>query len=153
MKVYKSIPSQVKPPPGVSQLHYVGAFESEFSMLLRDISSPYLTDMINNEIEVELNLPSSRKIKLQIEVDRKKAKEETLPSTSQGLDEKFDLMVKTMEKLVEKLSLGDRPHELQAINQNFRRPPVPQIRQREQRIPADQRVRHPFQNNYVAYLF
>jgi len=58
-----------------------------------------------------------------------------------------------MEKLVEKLSMDDIPHVLQAINQNFRRPLVPQIRQREQRIPADQPVRPPFQNNYVAYLF
>ena len=58
-----------------------------------------------------------------------------------------------MEKLVEKLSMDGIPHVLQAINQNFRRPLVPRIRQREQRIPADQPVRPPFQNNYVAYLF
>ena len=81
--------------------------------------------MMNDAIEVEVNLTTSRKIKLQIEVDRKKAKEETLPSTSQGSDEKFDLMVKTMEKLVEILSLDDKPHDFQAINETFRRPPVP----------------------------
>jgi hypothetical protein len=62
-------------------------------------------------------------------------------------------MAKTMEKLVEKLSLDDRPHDLQSRNQNFRRPQVPQIRQREQRIPIDHPVRPPFQNNYVADLF
>ena len=103
MKVYNSIPDQVKPPLGASQLHYVDAFESEFSLLLRERRSTSLTDMMNDAIEVEVNLASSRKIKLQIEADRKKAKEETLPSTSQGSDEKIDLMVKTMEKLVEKI--------------------------------------------------
>jgi hypothetical protein len=112
-----------------------------------------LDEMINDAIEVEVNLFALGKIKLQIEVDRKKAKEETLPSTSQGSDENFDFMVKTMEKLVEKLSLDDKPHDLQAKNQNLRRPPVPQIRHREQRIPSNKPIRYPFQDNYVAYLF
>jgi hypothetical protein len=55
-----------------------------------------------------------------------------------------------MKNLVEILSLDDKPHDLQTINQNFRRPPVPQIRQREQIIPVDQPLRPPFQNIYVA---
>jgi hypothetical protein len=131
MKVYNSILDQVKPPPGAAQLHYADAFESEFALLLRERRSTSLTDMMNDAIKVEVNLAASGKIKLQIEADRKKAKEETLPSTSQGSDEIFDLMVKTMEKLVEKMSLDDKPHDFQARNQNFRRPPVPQIRQRE----------------------
>jgi hypothetical protein len=59
-------------------------------------------------------------------------------------------MVKTMEKLVEKLSLDDKPHDFQARNQNFWRPPVPHIRQREQIILVDQPVRPPFQNNYAT---
>jgi hypothetical protein len=81
--------------------------------------------MMSDQIEVEVNLATSGKIKLQIEVEKKIAKEETLSSTSHATDAKLDLMVKTMEKLVEKLSLDDKPHELQTRNQNFRRPPVP----------------------------
>jgi hypothetical protein len=119
MKVYNSIPDQVKPPPGASQLHYVDAFESEFSLLLRERRSTSLTDMMNDAIEVEVNLAASRKIKLQIEAEKKKAKEEALPSTSQASDEKLDLMVKTMEKLVEKFSLDNKPPELQARNHEF----------------------------------
>jgi hypothetical protein len=57
-----------------------------------------------------------------------------------------------MEKLVEKISL-DKPHDFQAKYQNFRRPLVPQKRQREQIIPVDQPVKPPFQNNYAAELF
>jgi hypothetical protein len=30
------------------------------------------------------------------------------PSTSQSLDEKFDMMMKTMEKLMERMSMGNR---------------------------------------------
>jgi hypothetical protein len=52
MKVYKSIPDQVNPPPGASQLHYVDAFESEFAFLLREIRSTSLTYMMNDSIEV-----------------------------------------------------------------------------------------------------
>jgi hypothetical protein len=62
-------------------------------------------------------------------------------------------MVKTMEKLVEKLSLDNKPHVIQAKNPNFRRSTVPQIRKREQRIPVDHLIRPPFQNNYVAKFF
>jgi hypothetical protein len=78
-----------------------------------------------------VNLDASGKIKIQIEVEKKKAKEEALPSTSQASDEKLDFMVKTMEKLVEKLSLDNKPPKLQAKNLNFRMLPVPHIRQRE----------------------
>ena len=116
MKVYNSIPDQVNLPPGVSQLHYVDAFESEFSLLLREGRSTSLSDMMNDAIEVEVNLAGSGNIKLQIEAEKKKPKEETFPYTSQALDAKLDLMVKTMDKLVETLSLDENPHEIQAIN-------------------------------------
>jgi len=41
-------------------------------------------------------------------------------------------------------------NEGQNRNQNFRRPPVPQIRKREQRNPTDHPVRPPFQEHFVA---
>jgi hypothetical protein len=153
MKVYNSIPDQVKPPPRAAQVHYVDAFKSEFSLLLRQRGSTSLNDMMNDEIELEVNLDASGNIKLQIEAEKKKEKEETLPSTSQASEEKLDLMLNTMEKLVENLSLDDKNHELQYKNNNFRRPLVPQIRQREQRIPVDHPVIPPFQKNYVAENF
>jgi hypothetical protein len=77
-----------------------------------------------------VNLATLGNIKLQIEVEKKKAKEETLPSNSQASDAKLDLMVNTMEKLVEKLSLDENTHEIQAINHNFSWHLVSKIRQR-----------------------
>jgi hypothetical protein len=67
-------------------------------------------------------------------------------------------MVKTMERLVENLSLDNKPAirdqaELQHRNPNFRRAPVPQIRQRDQRNQGDQQIKPPFQNNYVNENF
>ena len=46
----------------------------------------------------------------------KKLKEEDKPSTS---DEKFDSMMKTMEKLMDRLALGNALHLLHKINQNL----------------------------------
>jgi hypothetical protein len=74
MKVYNSIPDQVKPTPGATQLHYADAFDIEFTFLLRERRSTYLNDMMNDAIEVEVNLAASRNIKLQIEAENKKAK-------------------------------------------------------------------------------
>ena len=67
-------------------------------------------------------------------------------------------MVKTMEMLVEKLSLDNKPAirdqtELQHKNPNFRRLLVTQIRQRDQRNQGDQQIKPPFQNNYVDENF
>jgi hypothetical protein len=83
---------------------------------------------------------------------------EAQPSTSQTSDEKFDLMVKTMERLVENLSLENKPairdqFDFQHRNPNFIIAPIPQIRQRDQRNQGDQQVKPPFQNNYVNENF
>ena len=61
------------------------------------------------------------------------------------MDAKFDLMMRTMEKLVNRLYLDNRPTgrdplEPQVRNLNYRRPPFPQIRQRDQRNQADQQI-------------
>lgn len=134
MKVYNAIPDQVKPPLGAAQLHYVDAFSSDFALLLRERRYATLVDMMNDTIEVEANLMASGKINIKVEVEKKKVKEENQPSSSKSTDIKFDMMVKTMEKLVERLTLDNRPpprerQDPQVRNPNFRRPPVPQIRQ------------------------
>jgi hypothetical protein len=56
MKVYNSIPNQVKPSLGASQLHYTDAFKSKFTLLLRERRSTSLNDMMNDAIEVKLHL-------------------------------------------------------------------------------------------------
>jgi hypothetical protein len=84
MKVYNSIPDQVKPPLGAAQLHYVDAFSSDFSLLLRERRHATLVDMMNDAIEVEANLMASRKIKNKVETEKKKGKEENQPSSSKS---------------------------------------------------------------------
>ena len=74
-----------------------------------------------------------------------------MPSTSSS-DSKIDNLVRTMERMMERISLNERmpPRENQANSQNinrnakFRRDP-PQNRPRDN----DQKIRPPFQDNYV----
>ena len=100
--------------------------------------------MFTDALEVEANMMASGKIKHR-DLDRRR-KEQNLPSTSSSsTDAKFDMMLKTMEKLMDKLTLDTRPFnreqgEPQIRNPNFKipNPPVlPQNRQRDQRNPRN----------------
>ena len=66
----------------------------------------------------------------------------------------MDMMMKAMEKLMERLTVDNRPpprenQEQQNRNQNVRRPQALQNRQRDQRNPLGQPVKPPFHKNYV----
>ena len=60
--------------------------------------------MMNDFVEVDVNLMTLGKIKQKLNMDKKKAKEEAHPSSSQSSDAKFNTMMKTMEVL----AMGDR---------------------------------------------
>jgi hypothetical protein len=101
--------------------------------MLRERRSNTLDDMMSDAIEVEVNLMASGKIKHNPDRDVKKVQGEAQPSTSQSSDEKFDLMMKTMERFMERMSLENKPStkdqtDFQRRNQNFRRAQVPHIK-------------------------
>ena len=52
MRVYDSLPNQVKPPPRAAQLHYIDSFDSDFALTLRKRRSTSLVNMMNDAIEV-----------------------------------------------------------------------------------------------------
>jgi hypothetical protein len=138
LKVYNSIPAEFKPPPGVAQLQYTDSFDSDFSLLLRERRSTSLDAIMSNVVEVEVNMMASGKIKLRFNRGDKRPQGDAQPSTSWSSDDKFNMMMKTMEKLMERMSMGNRPasreqNDPQPRNQNLRRGQVPQIRQREQK--------------------
>ena len=159
MRTYESILANVKPPPWASKLHYVDAFDSEFTLLLREIRSTSLENMMQDSIEVEDNLSTSNKTKQR--GDNRRVKEEAQTSTSQSSTyAKMDLMMKSMEIFIDRLYVDDRGqnvnrerNEPQIRNPNFKQPrqstpQPPQILQREQRNNNDQ-VRPPFHQNQV----
>lgn len=63
MKAYDSIPDEVKPLVGVAQLHYANAYESDFSLLLRERIFVSVEDIMNDANEVEVNMMAYGKIK------------------------------------------------------------------------------------------
>ena len=160
MRDYYSIPEDIKPSPAAAKLHYAGAFDNDFAFSLRERKSATLAAMFTDSLEVEANMMASGKMKHR-DVDRRR-KEENVPSpSSSASDVKFDIMLKTMEKLMDKLTMDARPFnreqgDPQIRNPNFRRPnpPVPpQNRQRDQRNPRNQEeqpIRPPFPENYVG---
>ena len=85
--------------------------DSEFTLLLRERRSTSLENMMQDAIEVEVNLSASNKTKQRGECRR--VKEEAQASTSQSsIDAKMDLMMKSMERLIDKLSMDDRGQNL-----------------------------------------
>ena len=104
--------------------------------------------MFQDSLEVEANMMASGKIKQKVETYKRKAREEIVPFASAGAssnDVKFEMMLKTMEKLMDRMTVDNRPlnkehNEPQIRNTNFRRPnpPLsPQIRQRDMRNPRN----------------
>ena len=75
------------------------------------------------------------------------------PSTSS--DTKFDALLRTMEIMLDKMSISDRQTKPQIKNPNFRgqqQQPQFWIKQREQRAPEtqqQQQIRTPLQQNYA----
>ena len=143
MRTYDSIPVDVKTPPGATKFHYDDAISSEFTLLLREIRSINLTYMMDDSIEVEVNLSSSNKTKQRNETKRVKEEEPQASTSQSSSDAKFNMMMKTMEKLMDKLSADDKnkmkdQNEPQVRNPNFRRqqgPPIPQVMPRGERKP------------------
>ena len=92
-----------------------------------------------------------------MEVDRRRTRENNQASTSSSTNAKFDIMMKTMESLMDRLELHNRIpskeySKPQIRNRNFKRPPPPpQIRHKDQRNPRnveDQQIRPPFLDNF-----
>jgi hypothetical protein len=142
MRVYNSIPAEVQPPTGAAQLRYADSFDNDITLLLRERRSTNLDAKMSDAIEVKVNMMASGKIKQRFNKGDKRPQGDAQPSTSRSIDDKFDLMMRTMEKLMEKMSMGNRPvsreqHGPQPRNQNLRRGQVPQVRQREQRDQGD----------------
>ena len=63
MRVYKSIPTDIKPLVGATKLHYDDSFDSDFSLLLRERKSTSLPVMFQDSLKVEANMMTSGKLK------------------------------------------------------------------------------------------
>ena len=109
MKVYSSIPSDIKPHVGAAKLHYADAFDIDFSFLLRERKYADLFAMFKDDLEVEDKLMAYGKMKQRVEVDRRRTREDNQASTYTSNDAKFDIRMKRMERFMDILELENRP--------------------------------------------
>ena len=65
--------------------------------------------IMRNVIKVEVNMMVSGNIKQRFNKGDKSPQGDVQPSTSRSIDENFYLIMRTMEKLMEKMSVGNRP--------------------------------------------
>jgi len=101
MRIYSSIPVDVKPPTRATKLHFGDAFDSDFALLLNERRSTTLTYMVDDAIEVDSNFIASGKMKGRAEIKHRSREENYSASSSQTSDERMDMMMKTMERLME----------------------------------------------------
>jgi len=133
----------IKPPPGLALIRFLDGFNVDMAYQLRETNAATLEEMKRNVVSVEaIFLAKRAKLKDQTRVT---IKEE--PSSSSS-DAKLDTLVKTMERMMERISLTNRtpPRETkggtQIRNPNFSKNP-PQINQWEKIGPTDQQQNIP----------
>jgi hypothetical protein len=61
-------------------------------------------------IEVELNLMASGKMKTNVGREKNRAQDKAHPLTSQTSKEIFNAMMRNMERMMERMDIGNRPN-------------------------------------------
>jgi len=132
-KVYHAIRATIKPPPGLALIHFQEGFDVGMAYQLRVRDPTTLEDMQENALKVEANLLAK---KAKTKHEKKKSEE---PSSSSSTDYKIDILLRIVEKLMDRIGITGRapPRENKTgkiQNPNFRRN-QPQIRQRDPKGP------------------
>lgn len=110
--VYNAILANLKPPVDLAMLKFPDGFDADMAYQLRERDPPSLEEMKKIAVSVEANLLARR---ARAKAEKKVVvKEEASPS-----DSKMDTLIHTMERMVERLTISDKP-ETQIRNLNFR---------------------------------
>lgn len=113
--VYNSILDDIKPPPVLALLHYPDAFDPNMAYQLKEKDPATLEEMQLNAISVENNL-LIKKSKSNPERTEKKV---VFKEPSSSSDVKFDALIKTMETMMDTISITDRQAEPSVRNLSF----------------------------------
>jgi ribonuclease HI len=159
-KMYKNIPTEVKPTETSAKMTYASAFDPDFCLLLRERRATSLAHMQDAAIEVESNILAVDKIRSKADRDRRKGKSEGSTSSSFVFPPQMDEVTKLLKSLsarMERVELEGKKSYRNPPNDdnrgNFRRPTnAPQTIQRDQRNRDrdDQKIQTPLQNNLVT---
>ena len=80
--MYSKFLAEIKPSETFAKLTYANAFESEFSLLLRERRLATLINMQEVALEVESNMLATKKLKNHSDFDRDKKCKREMASTS-----------------------------------------------------------------------
>jgi hypothetical protein len=159
-KMYKNIPTEIKPTETSAKITYASAFDPEFCLLLRERRATSLAHMQDATLEVESNILAVGKLRSKDDRDKRKGRVEASTSGSSAAHPQMDELTKIVKSLsakVERLELEGKKSYRNPQNVdnrgNFKRPNnAPQIIQRDQRNRDrdDQKIQAPLQNNLVT---
>ena len=105
-KIYNKIPQNIKASQAAAKVTYVGAYEAEFSMILREKRFPTLLSMQYYYLGVEGNMTTLGKLKHRKSFDKKKPKDEVVTSSknNENQDEKIEEISRILRGLSNKLT-------------------------------------------------
>jgi uncharacterized small protein (DUF1192 family) len=159
-KMYNKIPVEIKLSEASAQISYVGAFDPDFCLLLRERRATSLAQMQDAAIEVESNILVADRMKNKADTDKRKGKSEALTSSPSlphtqvdELTQMMKFLSEEMERLkVERKQLNKGPQSTENRG-GFKRPnniAPPTMYREKGRDKDDQRIQAPFKNNFVA---
>jgi hypothetical protein len=159
-KMYNKIPTEIKPSEASAQISYVGDFDPDLCLLLRERRATSLAQMQDAAIEVESNILAADRLRNKADAYRRKGKFEA--STSGTLVphpqvDELTRMVRSLSAEMERIRVEGRqaykgPQNVEKGG-GFRRPnnfSPPNVQKERGRDREDQRIQAPFQNNFVA---
>lgn len=106
--MYNYIPDDMKPPPSLALLHYPNAFSPDMAYQIRERDPTTLEEMQWNAISVEANFLIKKSKSKPERVEKIVVFREEPGSSS---NEKLDSLIKTMERMMDKISITDRQAE------------------------------------------
>jgi hypothetical protein len=131
-KLYNKIPAEVKPSQPAAKVTFVGAFDPDFSLLLRERRSVDLPNMQDDAVEIESNMMASGKLKEKTEnviKENRKFKEQAGPSGSgKSAGDRIEEMSRVIQQLSNKISKMEleKPRRVNFPRKDFRKNPEPQ---------------------------
>ena len=87
--MYSKIPTEIKPTEASAKITYVGAFDLDFCLLLRERRSATLSQMQDSALEVESNILATNRLIGGIDREKRKQKFEVSTSRTSDIDPKL----------------------------------------------------------------
>jgi hypothetical protein len=103
-KLYNKIPMEVKPSQPAAKVTFTGAFDPDFSLLLRERRSVDLTKMQDNALEIESNMMGLGKLKAKTETGNKETRRYREQGGSSGSGRSSGDKMDDMARIIKELS-------------------------------------------------